>query len=95
MPDLSAFFPLIAAIIGAIVVVGVVWGAIKLMWKVAEPNEALIISGLTRGTLETRAGMDAPPCIANAARRFLGQQPTMESQVYNVFEGHLRSSSAA
>ena len=115
------------------------------MWKVAEPNEALIISGLTRGTLETREGMDfkivtgkgalvfpglqtvrtlsltlnetelkvscvtsqgiqvivegvviykigdAPPFIANAARRFLGQQPKMESQVYNVFEGHLRS----
>jgi len=34
---------------------------------------------------------DAPPFIANAARRFLGQQPKMESQVYNVFEGHLRS----
>ena len=33
-------------------------GGTKLMWKVAEPNEALIISGLTRGTLETRAGMD-------------------------------------
>lgn len=45
MPDLSAFFPLLAAIIGAILVVGFVWGAIKLMWKVAEPNEALIISG--------------------------------------------------
>jgi uncharacterized membrane protein YqiK len=145
MPDLSAFFPLLAAVIGALLVAGFVWVAIKLMWKVAEPNEALIISGLTRGTLETRAGMeikivtgkgalvfpglqtvrtlsltlnetelkvscvtsqgiqvivegvviykigDAPPFIANAARRFLGQQPKMESQVYNVFEGHLRS----
>ena len=34
---------------------------------------------------------DAPPFIANAARRFLGQQAQNESQVYNVFEGHLRS----
>ena len=145
MPDFSAFFPLIAVIIGAVVVIAVIWLATKLMWKVAEPNEALIISGLTRGTLDTRDGMDfkivtgkgalvipglqtvrtlsltlnetelkvscvtsqgiqvmvegvviykigdAPPFIANAARRFLGQQPKMESQVYNVFEGHLRS----
>jgi flotillin len=145
MPDLSAFYPLIATLIGAVVVVAVIWLATKLMWKVAEPNEALIISGLTRGTLDTREGMDfkivtgkgalvlpglqtvrtlsltlnetelkvscvtsqgiqvivegvviykigdAPPFIANAARRFLGQQPKMESQVYNVFEGHLRS----
>jgi flotillin len=58
MPDLSAFFPLIAALIGAILAIGFIWVSIKLMWKVAEPNEALIISGLTRGTLETRAGMD-------------------------------------
>jgi flotillin len=145
MPDVSAFMPLITTLGGAILVIAVIWIAIKLMWKVAEPNEALIISGLTRGTLDTRAGMDfkivtgkgalvlpglqtvrtlsltlnetelkvscvtsqgiqvivegvviykigdAPPFIANAARRFLGQQPKMESQVYNVFEGHLRS----
>lgn len=145
MPDFSPFFPLIAIILGVLFAVGFMWVATKLMWKVAEPNEALIISGLTRGTLDTRAGMDfkivtgkgalvlpglqtvrplsltlnetelkvscvtsqgiqvvvegvviykigdAPPFIANAARRFLGQQPKMESQVYNVFEGHLRS----
>jgi flotillin len=145
MPDFSAFFPLIATILGVVIAIAFVWVATKLMWKVAEPNEALIISGLTRGTLETREGMDfkivtgkgalvlpglqtvrplsltlnetelkvscvtsqgiqvivegvviykigdAPPFIANAARRFLGQQPKMESQVYNVFEGHLRS----
>lgn len=145
MPDFSAFFPLIAIIAGVLVAIGFIWAATKLMWKVAEPNEALIISGLTRGTLENRAGMDfkivtgkgalvlpglqtvralsltlnetelkvscvtsqgiqvvvegvviykigdAPPFIANAARRFLGQQAKMESQVYNVFEGHLRS----
>lgn len=58
MPDLSAFFPLIAIILGVLVAVGFIWGATRLMWKVAEPNEALIISGLTRGTPETRAGMD-------------------------------------
>ena len=145
MDDLSAFFPLIAVILGVLVAIGFVWLATKAMWKVAEPNEALIISGLTRGTLENTDGMDfkivtgkgalvipglqtvrplaltlnetelkvscvtsqgiqvivdgvviykigdAPPFIANAARRFLGQQPKMESQVYNVFEGHLRS----
>lgn len=145
MPDFSVFFPLFATLIAAAVVIAVIWMTTKLMWKVAEPNEALIISGLTRGTLNTREGMDfkivtgkgalvfpglqtvrtlsltlnetelkvscvtsqgiqvivegvviykigdAPPFIANAARRFLGQQPKMESQVYNVFEGHLRS----
>ena len=145
MPDFSVFFPLFATLIAAAVVIAVIWMTTKLMWKVAEPNEALIISGLTRGTLDTREGMDfkivtgkgalvfpglqtvrtlsltlnetelkvscvtsqgiqvivegvviykigdAPPFIANAARRFLGQQPKMESQVYNVFEGHLRS----
>ena len=58
MPDLSFFYPLIAIIVGALVVIGVTWLVTKLMWKVAEPNEALIISGLTRGTLETREGMD-------------------------------------
>ena len=58
MPDLSFFYPLISIILGAAAVVGVIWVATKLMWKVAEPNEALIISGLTRGTLETREGMD-------------------------------------
>ncbi|MFP5311749.1 MAG: SPFH domain-containing protein, partial [Actinomycetes bacterium] len=145
MPDLAPFFPLLAIVLGVLVAGFFIWAATKLMWKVAEPNEALIISGLTRGTLETRAGMDfkivtgkgalvlpglqtvrtlsltlnetelkvscvtsqgiqvivegvviykigdAPPFIANAARRFLGQQAKMESQVYNVFEGHLRS----
>ncbi|MBT2513362.1 flotillin family protein [Arthrobacter sp. ISL-30] len=145
MQDLGAFFPLIFWIIGALAVVAFVWIATKAMWKVAEPNEALIISGLTRATLENADGMDfkivtgkgalvipglqtvralnltlnetelkvscvtsqgiqvivegiviykigdAPPFIANAARRFLGQQPKMQSQVYNVFEGHLRS----
>ncbi|WP_028266319.1 flotillin family protein [Arthrobacter sp. MA-N2] len=145
MFDLVAYIPLLVTVFGVIVAVAVIRLLIKLMWKVAEPNEALIISGLTRGSLDTRDGMDfkivtgkgalvvpglqtvrtlsltlnetelqvscvtsqgiqvivegvviykigdAAPFIANAARRFLGQQPKMESQVYNVFEGHLRS----
>jgi len=143
--DLVAFLPLAFGIIGVLIAIGIVWGITRAMWKVAEPNEALIISGLTRGTLENTDGMDfkivtgkgalvvpglqtvrmlaltlnetelqvncvtsqgiqvvvegvviykigdSPAFIANAARRFLGQQPKMESQVYNVFEGHLRS----
>ncbi|MDP5227785.1 MULTISPECIES: flotillin family protein [Arthrobacter] len=145
MSVLLGFIPLLVAILGVVVAIAVVRLLIQLMWKVAEPNEALIISGLTRGNTETRDGMDfkivtgkgalvvpglqtvrtlsltlsetelqvncvtsqgiqvivegvviykigdASPFIANAARRFLGQQPKMESQVYNVFEGHLRS----
>ena len=74
MPDLSAFFPLIAALIGAVLAVGFIWVAIKLMWKVAEPNEALIISGLTRGTLETRAGMDFKIVTGKGALVFPGPQ---------------------
>ncbi|MDQ0029709.1 flotillin family protein [Arthrobacter bambusae] len=145
MFDLVAYLPLLITVVGVVVAIAVIRLLIKLMWKVAEPNEALIISGLTRGSVDTRDGMDfkivtgkgalvvpglqtvrtlsltlnetelqvncvtsqgiqvivegvviykigdAAPFIANAARRFLGQQPKMESQVYNVFEGHLRS----
>ena len=145
MFDLLVYLPILVTVLGVVVAVAVVRLLIKLMWKVAEPNEALIISGLTRGSADTRDGMDfkivtgkgalvvpglqtvrtlsltlnetelqvncvtsqgiqvivegvviykigdAAPFIANAARRFLGQQPKMESQVYNVFEGHLRS----
>ena len=29
--------------------------------------------------------------IANAARRFLDQQPQMDQRVHNVFAGHLRA----
>ncbi|MBT8161603.1 MULTISPECIES: flotillin family protein [Arthrobacter] len=144
MLDLAAYLPILVIVLGVVVAIAVIRLVIRLTWKVAEPNEALIISGLTRGTLE-RDGMDfkivtgkgalvvpglqtvrtlsltlnetelqvncvtsqgiqvvvegvviykigdAPAFIANAARRFLGQQPKMESQVYNVFEGHLRS----
>ena len=119
----------------------------KLTWRVAEPNEALIISGLRhahatneiedslgfkivtgKGTLvipgvqtvrrlslDLREAELAIDCvthqgiplairgvviykvgddfasIANAARRFLDQQPQMDQRVHNVFAGHLRA----
>lgn len=145
MQYLLPFIPLLVVVVAVAIAVLVVRGAVKLMWQVAEPNEALIISGFTRGSAGTTDGMDfkivtgkgafvipglqtvrtlsltlnetelqvncvtsqgiqvvvqgvvifkigdSTPFIANAARRFLGQQPKMESQVYNVFEGHLRS----
>jgi flotillin len=145
MQLLLAFLPLIAIIVAVIVLLVLVRVSVKMMWQVAEPNEALIISGFTRGRPATTDGMDfkivtgkgafvvpglqtvralsltlnetelqvncvtsqgiqvvvqgvvifkigdSTPFIANAARRFLGQQAKMESQVYNVFEGHLRS----
>ena len=58
MENLAPFLPLIATIAAVLAGVAVIWLAVKLMWKVAEPNEALIISGLTRGTLENTDGMD-------------------------------------
>ena len=145
MQLLLAFLPLIAIIVAVIVLLVLVRVSVKMMWQVAEPNEALIISGFSRGRPATTDGMDfkivtgkgafvvpglqtvralsltlnetelqvncvtsqgiqvvvqgvvifkigdSTPFIANAARRFLGQQAKMESQVYNVFEGHLRS----
>lgn len=119
----------------------------KMMWRVAEPNEALVISGSIRGkkaegtdgtlgfrtvsgsgtfvvpgiqtvrslSLDlkkadlkvdcvTQQGIpvdvsgvvifkigDDVGSISNAARRFLGQEETMEDRVHNVFAGHLRS----
>ncbi|WP_256128131.1 flotillin family protein [Arthrobacter sp. SDTb3-6] len=145
MPVLLAFLPLIIIIVAVVVFLVLVRATVKKMWQVAEPNEALIISGFGRSRPATTDGMDfrivtgkgalvlpglqtvrtlsltlnetelqvncvtsqgiqvvvegvvifkigdSTPFIANAARRFLGQQPKMESQVYNVFEGHLRS----
>lgn len=119
----------------------------RLMWRVAEPNEALIISGLRHsrptGTLGESLGFkiitgtgtlvipgvqvvrrlsldlneaelhvdcvtnqgipvklkavviykvgDDFASIANAARRFLDQQDTMNVRITNVFAGHLRA----
>ncbi|MEQ7126213.1 flotillin family protein [Actinopolymorpha sp. B11F2] len=130
----------VAIALGAVVV-------IVLVWKVAEPNEALIISGLgargentdtaeslgfkivtgkgklvlpgfqtarrllldsrsatlqvgcvtkqgipvhVRGVVIYKVGDDFAS-IANAARRFLDQQATMDSQIHELFAGHLRS----
>ncbi|MFD0899085.1 SPFH domain-containing protein [Actinomadura sediminis] len=137
----------------AIIIGGVVVGIIvliilfKLVWRVAEPNEALIISGLGarsksetgldslgfkivtgKGTavlpgfqtsrrlrLDSRAGNLEVQCvtqqgipvhvrgvviykvgddlvsIANAARRFLEQQASMDGAIHELFTGHLRS----
>ena len=132
------------AIVAVIVFLVVVF---KATWRVAEPNEALIISGLRhnhatddiedslgfkivtgkgvlvipgvqtvrRLSLDLREAELAIDCvthqgiplgirgvviykvgddfgsIANAARRFLDQQPQMDQRVHNVFAGHLRA----
>jgi flotillin len=134
----------VAIAFGALVVIVLAFRAI---WKVAEPNEALIISGLgargenadtaeslgfkivtgkgklvlpgfqtarrllldsrsatlqvgcvtsqgipvhVRGVVIYKVGDDFAS-IANAARRFLDQQDTMDSQIHELFAGHLRS----
>ncbi|MFI6324572.1 flotillin family protein [Nonomuraea sp. NPDC050556] len=135
----------LAAAIAAIVLVAVV--VLKLIWRVAEPNEAIIISGLgARGriketadslgfkivtgkgalvlpgfqtarrlSLDSRASELEVRCvtkqgipvhvkgvviykvgddfvsIANAARRFLDQQKTVDQKTHTLFTGHLRS----
>lgn len=136
---------LIPIIVGVAVVVALMV-LFKLMWRVAEPNEAMIISGFKdRGPANTPESVgfsivtgkgrlvipgvqtvrrlklnlheadlqvqcvtqqgipvivkgvvifkiaDDFASIANAARRFLGQQDVMDNQVHNVFAGHLRS----
>ncbi len=127
--------------------VAVVVLAFRAIWKVAEPNEALIISGLgargenadtaeslgfkivtgkgklvlpgfqtarrllldsrsatlqvgcvtkqgipvhVRGVVIYKVGDDFAS-IANAARRFLDQQATMDNKIHELFAGHLRS----
>ena len=146
MSDFFASIPAWLFVLGTVVVVLlVVFILFRSIWRVAEPNEALILSGLSRGNNATAEGLDfkivtgtgtvvipglqtvrtlklslyetaldvtcvttqgipvivrgvvifkigdTQPFIANAARRFLGQQDQMTGQVYNVFEGHLRS----
>ena len=146
---MSDFFDSIPSLIyllgGIVAALLVVWVIFKSVWRVAEPDEALILSGLSRRNNSTAEGLDfkivtgtgtvvlpglqtvrslklslyetpldvtcvttqgipvivrgvvifkigdTQPFIANAARRFLGQQDQMKGQVYNVFEGHLRS----
>ena len=134
---------------GAVALASIVFLVVlfKATWRVAEPNEALIISGLRhahatddiedslgfkiitgkgvlvipgvqtvrRLSLDLREAELAIDCvthqgiplgirgvviykvgddfasIANAARRFLDQQPQMDHRVHNVFAGHLRA----
>ncbi|GAA1261682.1 flotillin family protein [Pseudonocardia aurantiaca] len=135
-------------IIGAVIVgIAVLALVLKGLWRVAEPNEALIISGFRartspgeaadslgfkivtgKGTvvipgfqaarrlsLDTRGANLQVSCvtkqgipvavrgvviykvgddfvsIANAARRFLDQQNTMNDTIHELFAGHLRS----
>jgi flotillin len=134
----------IGAAVAGIIVVALI---LKALWRVAEPNEALIISGFrartspgeaadslgfkivtgkgtmvlpgfqaarrlsldTRGTslqvsCVTKQGIpvavrgvviykvgDDFVSIANAARRFLDQQSTMNDTIHELFAGHLRS----
>jgi flotillin len=155
MPDFftgtlaSILFAAVLVIVGIVVLTIL----IKIAWKVAEPNEALIISGrkvkekaspdgsvagadesmkfrivtgsgvfvipgiqtcralklnLVQTDLQvdcvTNQGIqviikasvifkigDTYPEIANAARRFLGQQEEMVPQVHSIFNGHLRA----
>ncbi|MFI0354550.1 flotillin family protein [Actinomadura sp. 9N407] len=139
--------PVVAIAIAAVVAVIVLIIIFKMVWRVAEPNEALIISGLGarskpidgidslgfkivtgKGTsvlpgfqvsrrlrLDSRAGHLEVNCvtqqgipvkvrgvviykvgddfvsIANAARRFLEQQDSMDDAIHELFTGHLRS----
>ncbi|SFP02625.1 MULTISPECIES: SPFH domain-containing protein [Actinomadura] len=139
--------PVIAVAVGAVVAVIVLIILFKMVWRVAEPNEALIISGLGarskpidgvdslgfkiitgKGTavlpgfqtsrrlrLDSRAANLEVSCvtqqgipvkvrgvviykvgddfvsIANAARRFLEQQKSMDGAIHELFTGHLRS----
>ncbi|MEZ0076427.1 flotillin family protein [Planotetraspora sp. GP83] len=139
----TEFLVLAGAVIVALVIVTMLF---KAVWRVAEPNEALIISGLGarskneladslgfkivtgKGTavlpgfqtarrlrLDSRATNLQVSCvtqqgipvhvrgvviykvgddfasIANAARRFLDQQDSMNGAIHELFTGHLRS----
>ena len=139
--------PVLAVAIGVVVAIIVLIVLFKMVWRVAEPNEALIISGLGarskpidgvdslgfkivtgKGTsvlpgfqvsrrlrLDSRAANLEVNCvtqqgipvkvrgvviykvgddlvsIANAARRFLEQQASMDGAIHELFTGHLRS----
>src|SRR5919197_959291 len=73
------------------------------MYKVAEPNEALIISGARahHGPEGDAAGLGFKIVVGKGAfyipglntvrRRFLDQEEQMDVKVHNVFAGHLRS----
>ncbi|MCA2227648.1 flotillin family protein [Nonomuraea aurantiaca] len=130
----------LTGVIVALALVAIV--AFKLIWRVAEPNEAIIISGLgargretlgfkivtgkgalvvpgfqtarrisldsrvsplevncvtkqgipvhVRGVVIYKVGDDFAS-VANAARRFLDQQKTVDDKTHQLFSGHLRS----
>ncbi|MEV6150648.1 SPFH domain-containing protein [Nonomuraea sp. NPDC052129] len=131
---------ILTGVIVALALVAIV--AFKLIWRVAEPNEAIIISGLgargretlgfkivtgkgalvvpgfqtarrisldsrvsplevncvtkqgipvhVRGVVIYKVGDDFAS-VANAARRFLDQQKTVDDKTHQLFSGHLRS----
>ncbi|MFB4316600.1 flotillin family protein [Actinomadura sp. 21ATH] len=139
--------PVVGIAIAVVVALIVLIILFKMVWRVAEPNEALIISGLGakskpldgvdslgfkivtgKGTavlpgfqvsrrlhLDSRSGNLEVNCvtqqgipvkvrgvviykvgddfisIANAARRFLEQQSSMDGAIHELFTGHLRS----
>ncbi|WP_395105226.1 flotillin family protein [Actinomadura sp. SCN-SB] len=139
--------PVVMVVVAAVVGLVVLIILFKMVWRVAEPNEALIISGLGarskpidgvdslgfkivtgKGTLvlpgfqtarrlrlDSRAANLEVNCvtqqgipvhvrgvviykvgddfrsIANAARRFLEQQKSMDGAIHELFTGHLRS----
>ncbi|MFF5263555.1 flotillin family protein [Actinomadura viridis] len=139
--------PVVMVAVAAVAAVIVLIILFKMVWRVAEPNEALIISGLGakskpidgvdslgfkivtgKGTsvlpgfqvarrlrLDSRAANLEVNCvtqqgipvrvrgvviykvgddfvsIANAARRFLEQQDSMDDAIHELFTGHLRS----
>jgi flotillin len=115
----------VVPVVGGLIVLVVIATIVNRMWRVAEPNEALVtgkgtlvIPGLqvvrklsldlrqadlpvdcvttqgipvkVKGVVIFKVGDDFAS-IANAARRFLGQEDTMQDRVHNVFAGHLRS----
>jgi flotillin len=135
---------MLVALIVIVVLVALVAAAIFFAWKVAEPNEAVIVSGLgargdeegglgfkivvgrgtlvlpglqtarrlslavqksdlsvrcvtTQGVPVTLHGVvvykigDSMSEIANAARRFLEKEREMDSNVHEVFTGHIRA----
>ena len=139
---MTAVIGILAAALGVVILVAVL---VKMMWKVAEPNEALIVSGLGAGGRNESVGLgfrvvvgrgtlvipglqtvrrlslalhksdltvscvtmqgipvhvrgvvvykvgDQLGEIANAARRFLDKEGEMDTNVHEVFAGHLRS----
>ncbi len=138
-------FALVITVAVAVLLVVLLVVLFKTLWRVAEPNQALVISGLrhrpesgaeglgfkivtgggtfvwpllqvvrtldldlkeadlkidcvtsqgiplhVEGTVIYKVG-DSGPEIANAARRFLGQEDQLDNRVHNVFSGHRKA----